>query len=62
MLTVPLLALKPNDPEFPTVSKVPAAVVNDAELKAAEPPEATVSSTPFSNNVLTFNVPEFTFT
>jgi len=62
MLTVPLPELKVKEPEFPTVSNVPAAVVNDAELKVAEPPEATVSSTPFSNNLLTFNVPEFTFT
>ena len=62
MLNVPVPELKVKEPEFPTVSKVPAVVVNDAELKVAEPPEATVSSTPVSNNVLTFNVPEFTFT
>jgi len=62
MLNVPVPELKVKEPEFPTVSKVPAVVENDAELKVAEPPEATVRSTPFSNNVLTFNVPDFTFT
>ena len=62
MLTVPVPELKLNDPRLLTVSKVPAVVENDAELKVAEPPEATVRSTPFSNSVLTFNVPEFTFT
>ena len=62
MLNVPVPELKVSAPEFPTVSKVPAVVENDAELNPADPPEATVRSTPLLNRVLTLNVPELTFT